>query len=143
MIKFNFQQRNHSIFKNFCTASPNIIEPSPCTPPCQELQKRHQAHNLRHPSSVDLITTKQTTLLHGQMMEIVGKNYPSTSIIQTLIFGKSPFLGGIDFSFAMCTIKFSLMTYHLIHSPLHCYVLHLCFVDSMYLLQSKAFTKFS
>jgi hypothetical protein len=39
MIKFNFQQRNHSIFKNFCTRSPNIIEPSPYTPPCRELSK--------------------------------------------------------------------------------------------------------
>jgi hypothetical protein len=33
MIWFNFQWRNHSIFKNFCTASPNIMEPSRCTPP--------------------------------------------------------------------------------------------------------------
>jgi len=33
----NFQWRNHSIFKNFCTTSPNIMEPSPCTPPCGEL----------------------------------------------------------------------------------------------------------
>jgi hypothetical protein len=58
-IKFNFQWRNHSIFKNFCTASPNIMEPSPCTPPHRELFQRHQEHNLKHPSSIDLITTKQ------------------------------------------------------------------------------------
>jgi hypothetical protein len=28
-----------SIFKNFCTTSPNIVEPSPCTPPHRELSK--------------------------------------------------------------------------------------------------------
>jgi hypothetical protein len=28
-----------SIFKNFCTASPNITEPSPCTHPRRELSK--------------------------------------------------------------------------------------------------------
>ncbi len=38
-IQFNFQWRNHSIFKNFCTTSPNIMEPSPCTPPRWELSK--------------------------------------------------------------------------------------------------------
>jgi hypothetical protein len=38
-IYFNFQWGNHSIFKNFCTTSPNIMEPSPCTPPHQELSK--------------------------------------------------------------------------------------------------------
>jgi len=32
-IEFNFLWRNHSIFKNFCTTSPNVMEPSPCTPP--------------------------------------------------------------------------------------------------------------
>ncbi len=37
-IYFNLQWRNHSIFKNFCT-SPKVMEPSPCTPPCQELSK--------------------------------------------------------------------------------------------------------
>jgi hypothetical protein len=26
-IYFNLQLRNHSIFKNFCTASPNVMEP--------------------------------------------------------------------------------------------------------------------
>ncbi len=45
-IQFNFQWRNHSTFKNFCTASPNVMgaspnvmRPSPCTPPCWELSK--------------------------------------------------------------------------------------------------------
>jgi hypothetical protein len=32
IIQFNFQWKNHSIFKNFCTTSPNAMEPSPCTP---------------------------------------------------------------------------------------------------------------
>ncbi len=39
MIWLNFQWRNHSIFKNFCTTSPNAMEPSPLTPPRQELSK--------------------------------------------------------------------------------------------------------
>ncbi len=38
-ILFNFQWRNHSIFKNFCTTSPNAMEPRPCTPPRWELSK--------------------------------------------------------------------------------------------------------
>ncbi len=38
-IYFNFQWRNHSIFKNFCTASPTVVEPSWCTPPPEELSK--------------------------------------------------------------------------------------------------------
>jgi len=45
------------------------MEPSPYTPPHPELSKRHQEHDLKHPGSVDLITTKpnktkQTTFLH-------------------------------------------------------------------------------
>jgi len=36
---FNFQWRNHAVFKNFCPASPNVMEPSPCTPPRQEFSK--------------------------------------------------------------------------------------------------------
>jgi hypothetical protein len=39
IILFNFQWRNHSLFKNFCTTSPNIMEPSLCTPPPPELSK--------------------------------------------------------------------------------------------------------
>jgi hypothetical protein len=40
LIWFNFQWRNHSIFKTVCTSSPNIImEPNLCTPPHQELSK--------------------------------------------------------------------------------------------------------
>jgi len=38
-ILFYFQWRNHSIFKNFCTTSPNSMEPSQCTPPRWELSK--------------------------------------------------------------------------------------------------------
>jgi hypothetical protein len=43
MMWFNFQWRNHSIFKNFCTASPNAMKPSQCTPPPQELPKSPRA----------------------------------------------------------------------------------------------------
>jgi len=45
LIWFNFQWKNHSIFKNFCTTSPDIMmEPSrPCTtPPHPELSKDTQ-----------------------------------------------------------------------------------------------------
>jgi len=38
-IEFNFQWRKYSIFKNFYIASPNAMEPSPCTPPCWDLPK--------------------------------------------------------------------------------------------------------
>ncbi len=38
-IWFHFQWRNHSIFKNFWSASPNSMEPNPCTPPHWELSK--------------------------------------------------------------------------------------------------------
>jgi hypothetical protein len=39
LILFYFQWRNHSIFKNFYTASPNAMKPTLCTPPPQELSK--------------------------------------------------------------------------------------------------------
>jgi hypothetical protein len=35
----NFEWKNHSIFKNFWAKSPNIMEPSSCTPPRSELSK--------------------------------------------------------------------------------------------------------
>jgi hypothetical protein len=38
-IYLKFQWRNHSIFKNFCMAIPNVMEPSPCTAPHQDLSK--------------------------------------------------------------------------------------------------------
>jgi hypothetical protein len=38
-IYLNFQWKNHSIFKNFCIASPNTMEQSRCTPPPWELSK--------------------------------------------------------------------------------------------------------
>ncbi len=38
-IQFNFQWKNHSIFKNFYIASPNAMKPSQCTPPPRELSK--------------------------------------------------------------------------------------------------------
>jgi hypothetical protein len=37
------------------------MEPTgPCTPPHQELPKRHQEHDLKHLGSVDLIGTNKT-----------------------------------------------------------------------------------
>ncbi len=39
LFYFIFQWRNHSIFKNFCTASPNPMKPSRCTLPHRELSK--------------------------------------------------------------------------------------------------------
>ncbi len=70
-LQFNliFSEEIISIFKNFCTASPNAMEPSPCTPSLSRAFQRHQEHDLKHPGSVDLITTKQnktkqTTFLH-------------------------------------------------------------------------------
>jgi len=39
MISFNFQSKNQSIFNKFYTTSPNIMEPSWCTPPPLELSK--------------------------------------------------------------------------------------------------------
>ncbi len=38
-IYFNFQWKNHSIFKNFYTTSPNTMKPTPYTPPPRELSK--------------------------------------------------------------------------------------------------------
>ncbi len=38
-IWFIFSWRNHSIFKIFCTANPNVMEPSPCTCPHWEPSK--------------------------------------------------------------------------------------------------------
>jgi hypothetical protein len=38
-FNFIFSVKNQSIFKNFCATSPKVMEPSPCTPPCQELSK--------------------------------------------------------------------------------------------------------
>jgi hypothetical protein len=51
---FNIQELLHRKSK--------LHEPSPCTPPHQELSKRHQEHDLKHPSLVDLIITKQNKL---------------------------------------------------------------------------------
>jgi hypothetical protein len=59
LIFFNFQWRNHSLFKNFCTTSPNVMEPKPMHPSSSRAFQRHQEHDLKHPSSVDLIITIQ------------------------------------------------------------------------------------
>jgi len=47
MIQFNFQWRNHSVFKNICMASPIVVmEPSPCTPLRRELSKKETKNAL-------------------------------------------------------------------------------------------------
>ncbi len=60
-IYFNFQRRNHSIFKNFCTATPKRLEPSPCTPPPKTPRTRSEASQF---SGSHNHKTKQTTFLH-------------------------------------------------------------------------------
>jgi hypothetical protein len=45
--------------RTFEVASPNAMKPSPCTLPPSRAFQRHQEHDLKHPSLVDLITTKQ------------------------------------------------------------------------------------
>jgi hypothetical protein len=45
--------------RTFALASPNAMKPSPCTLPSWRAFQRHQEHDLKHPSLVDLITTKQ------------------------------------------------------------------------------------
>jgi hypothetical protein len=57
-----FSEEIISIFRNFCTASPNIMEPSPCTHQTWKAFQRHQEHDLKNPGSMDLITTKQNKL---------------------------------------------------------------------------------
>ncbi len=59
MMQFSFQWRHHSIFKNFCTTSPNVMEPrKPMHSSLRAFWRRHEEHDLKHPGSVDLITTK-------------------------------------------------------------------------------------
>jgi hypothetical protein len=60
-ISFNFQWKYHSIFKNFFTGSPNAIKPKPMHPSSRAF-KRHQEHNMKHLSLMDLITTMQNKL---------------------------------------------------------------------------------
>jgi hypothetical protein len=53
--------------RTFCTTSPNAMEPKPMQPSLlRAFSQRHQEHDLKHPGSVNLITTKQkqTTFLH-------------------------------------------------------------------------------
>jgi hypothetical protein len=60
----NFQLRFNLIFsdeiiqysRTFALQVKRVMEPSPCTPP------RHKERNLKHPGSVDLITTRQNKL---------------------------------------------------------------------------------
>jgi hypothetical protein len=60
---FAFQWKNHSIFKNFCTTSPSVMEPSPCTHPCQELSKDTKKTICSIPLQW-IYQTKLTTFLH-------------------------------------------------------------------------------
>jgi hypothetical protein len=60
-LQFNliFSEKIIQYSRTFASPSPNLMEPSPCTPPHQELSKEH---DLKHPVFVDLITTKQNKL---------------------------------------------------------------------------------
>ncbi len=68
-LKINFQlwfnlifsERNHSIFKNFCTTSPNVMKQAHALLSWRAFQ-RHQEHNLKHLGLVNLIITKQNKL---------------------------------------------------------------------------------
>jgi hypothetical protein len=63
----NFQLQFNLIFseeiiqysRTFAPQVQNAMEPSPCTPSLSRAFQRHQEHDLKHPGSVDLITTKQ------------------------------------------------------------------------------------
>jgi hypothetical protein len=64
-ILFNFQWRNHSIFKNFCITSSNGLEPSRCTPHPGELSKETENVIWSIPVQwISSVQNKQTTLLH-------------------------------------------------------------------------------
>ncbi len=63
MIEFNFQWRNHPIFKNcklHCRSK--CSGTNPMHPSSSRAFQRHQKHDLKHPSLVDLIITKQNNL---------------------------------------------------------------------------------
>ncbi len=65
MIQFNFQWRNHSIFKNFCTTSPNIMEPSRCTPLIESFPKTPRTWSeASWYGGSHSYKTEQMTLLH-------------------------------------------------------------------------------
>ncbi len=53
-------KKNHSTFNNFWTTRPNVMEPSPCTPPPWELSKETKNAFWSIPGSVDLISTNKT-----------------------------------------------------------------------------------
>ncbi len=58
----NFQLRYKSIFKNFCTTSSKRHGLKPMHPSWLRAFQRHQEHDLKHPGSVHLMTTKQNKL---------------------------------------------------------------------------------
>jgi hypothetical protein len=53
--------KNHSIFKNFYTTSPNIMKPSGCNP--SRAFQRYQEHNFKWPGLMDLIVQNKPTYL--------------------------------------------------------------------------------
>ncbi len=61
-ILFNFEWRKHSIFKNFCTASPNIMYQEAHAPLLVKSFPKTPRTRSKHPGLVDLITTKQNKL---------------------------------------------------------------------------------
>jgi hypothetical protein len=56
---FNFQWRNHSVFKNFLPRKSKHHGTKPMHPSLSRAFQRHRGHNLKHPCLVDLNTTKQ------------------------------------------------------------------------------------
>jgi len=45
--------------RTFCITTPNAVEPRAMHLSSSRAFQRHQEHDLKHPGSVDLITTKQ------------------------------------------------------------------------------------
>jgi len=77
-FNFNFQWKNHSIFKNSYTASPNAMKPSWCTPPPRELSK--ETKNMIRSILVPWISSVQTNKLPSfiDLCPRTGWHYCST-----------------------------------------------------------------
>ncbi len=50
------------------------MEPSLATPPSQRAIQRHQEHNLKHPSSMDLITIKQNKTKQNKLPYFIHRS---------------------------------------------------------------------
>ncbi len=61
-IYFNFQWNKSSIFKECLNHKSKHHGTMPMHPSSSRAFQRHQEHNLKHPGSLDLITTKQNKL---------------------------------------------------------------------------------